>query len=98
MRARPHASAVRKRRCSPVAGSRMLVTKTHTGTPFTKTHTGTPCLLSGEPGQNEFSIDAIIRILIVDILYEICEYITLARFQVNHPPGKILKTMFAGTR
>ena len=64
----------------------------------TKTHKGTPCLLSGEPGQNEFSIDAIIRILIVDILYEICEYTTLARFQVNHPPGKILKTMFAGTR
>ena len=64
----------------------------------TKTHMGTPCLLSGEPGQNKFSIDTIIRILIVDILYEICEYITLARFQVNHLSGKILKTMFAGTR
>ena len=68
------------------------------GVLVTKTHSGTPCLLSGEPGQNKFSIDTIISILIVDIMYEICEYITLGRFQVNRTSDKILKTMFAGTR
>ena len=30
------------------------------GVLVTKTHTGTPCLLSGEPGQNEFSNSMII--------------------------------------
>ena len=64
------------------------------GVLVTKTHRGTPCLLSGEPGQNKFSIDTIISILIVDIMYEICEYITLGRFQVNRKKNECCTMLF----